>query len=121
MTETQTVKPHKADHQSFALSAQEPGPKEACPPHIILSITKKTREAGQWKNSTPLPSSHPRKVAVKKAYGSKDRAAPPRKRSSKNKQFLQQINEQIDPIKTTAQSEHCGKSRYVLETTDCLN
>ena len=41
MTETQAVKPHKADHQSFALSAQEPGPKEACPPTLFCQLLKR--------------------------------------------------------------------------------
>lgn len=67
MTETQTVKPHKADHQSFPLSAQEPGPKEACPPPhppaLFCQLLKRPEKQGSGKIQplfqAPIPERWP--------------------------------------------------------------
>ena len=66
MTETQAVTPHKADHQSFALSAQEPGPKEACPPTLFCQLLKRPEKQGNGKIQPPFPAPIPERWPLRK-------------------------------------------------------
>ena len=66
MKETQTVKPHKADHQSFAPGAQEPGPKEACPLPLFCQLLKRPEKQGSGKIQPPFPAPIPERRPLRK-------------------------------------------------------
>ena len=66
MKETQTIKPHKADHQSFLPSAWEPGPKEACPPPLLCQLLKRPEKQGNGKIQPPFQASIPKRWPLRK-------------------------------------------------------